>query len=191
MQIVLATSNAHKVEEINAITKEFGIEFILPPKEFNPIENGNTFAENSLIKAKEANRLTNKMTLADDSGLCVDYLDGAPGIMSARYSDTPQNRINKLLNELKNVPIEKRSAKFVCHITLLDENANILFSDFGEIKGHIGFEVKGEHGFGYDPIFVVENNTHTMAELPDSEKNTISHRARAIKKLLNFLSDLK
>src|SRR5574344_782383 len=103
MEIVLATSNPHKVEEINAITKPFGITFILPPEGFNPNETGEDFESNSLIKAICAYDLTHKMVLADDSGLCVDYLNGEPGIYSARYAETPSKRIEKLLNNMKDV----------------------------------------------------------------------------------------
>lgn len=108
LKIVLATSNPHKVEEINAITKDLGVEFILPPEGFDPIENAETFEENSLIKVKEANRLTGMMSLADDSGLCVNALDDRPGIHSARYADTPSARIERLLKELDGVPFENR-----------------------------------------------------------------------------------
>lgn len=186
-KIVLATSNPHKVEEINAITKDFGIEFVLPPKGFDPIENGQTFEENSLIKAREANKLTKMYALADDSGLCVDALDGRPGIYSARYADSPSARIEKLLGELKNVPFEKRGAKFVCAMTLLNENGEVIFSDRGECFGKIGCSAKGQNGFGYDPVFVVAGGNLTMAELSEEDKNKISHRALAVDKFLKFL----
>lgn len=187
LKIVLATSNSHKVEEINAITENFGVEFVMPPKGFDPEENGQTFEENALIKAKEANKLTNMPTLADDSGLCVDAFDGEPGIHSARYADSPKARIDKLLNELKNIPNKKRGAKFVCAMVLLDKNGNVLFSDRGECHGKIGFKPRGINGFGYDPIFVIEGGELTMAELPEEEKNKISHRANALNKVINFL----
>jgi len=186
-KIVLATSNPHKVEEINAITKNLDIEFILPPDGFDPIEDGETFEANALLKAKEANRLTDMPTLADDSGLCVDFLDGAPGIYSARYAETPKARIEKLLNALKDVPSEKRGAHFVCAMVLLDKDGNVLFSDRGECFGEIGYEAKGSNGFGYDPIFVVNGDSLTMAELPEEEKNKISHRGLALQKLIKYL----
>jgi len=189
-EIVLATGNPHKVEEINAIAAGLGIRFIMPPEGFNPVEDGVTFEENSLVKAKEANRLTGSMSLADDSGLCVDALDGAPGIYSARYADTPQKRIEKLLGALSGVEAQNRGAKFVCAMTLLDADGNILFSDRGECFGSIGFEAKGNNGFGYDPVFVVKGGNLTMAELNEEEKNKISHRAIALNKLLKFLSSL-
>lgn len=185
--IVLATSNPHKVEEINAITKGIGVEFTMPPEGFDPIENGKTFEENSLIKAQEANKLTGLPALADDSGLCVDALGGEPGIHSARYAETAQKRIEKLLNELKNVPKEKRGAKFVCAMTLLDRNGEITFSTVGECLGEIAFEAKGKNGFGYDPIFIVKGTDSTMAELPEEEKNIISHRGLALEKVTKYL----
>lgn len=190
-KIVLATSNPHKVEEINAITKDFGIEFILPPDGFDPIENGKTFEENSLLKAKEANRLTGMPSLADDSGLCVDALDGEPGIHSARYAETPKARIEKLLDVLKNVPEGQRNAKFVCAMTLLDKDGEILFSTRGECHGKISFEPKGQNGFGYDPIFIVEDGNLTMSELSEDEKNKISHRALALRNVTTFLHNNK
>ncbi len=187
-KIVLATSNPHKVEEINAIVKDIEIQFVLPEGEFDPIEDGKTFEENSLIKASEAHRLTGLPTLADDSGLCVDALDGAPGIHSARYADSADKRIQKLLDALKDVPNEKRQAKFVCAMTLLDESGKVVFADRGECLGKIGFEAKGTNGFGYDPIFVVDGKNLAMAELPEGEKNLISHRAIALQKLIAFLN---
>lgn len=184
-QIVLATSNPHKVEEINAIVKD--IEFILPPKEFNPEENGETFEENSLIKAKEANRLTGMVTLADDSGLCVEHLNGEPGIHSARYAPTAQERIDKLLNVMKGA--KNRRAKFVCAMTLLDKDGSVLTKVIGECHGEIDTVQKGKNGFGYDPIFIVDGYNQTMAELSEDEKNTISHRAKALEQIIEFLSD--
>lgn len=191
VKIVLATSNPHKVEEINAITKDLSVEFVLPTESFDPVEDGETFEANALIKAKEANRLTNMPTLADDSGLCVDALDGEPGIQSARYADTPKGRIEKLLNALKDVPLEKRGAKFVCAMTLLDKDGKVLFSDRGECHGKIGFEARGINGFGYDPIFIVNDGDLTMAELSEDKKNKISHRALALGKVINFLNTFK
>lgn len=190
-KIVLATSNPHKVEEVNAIMRGVGVEFVLPPDGFEPVEDGKTFEENAVIKAKEANRLTNLPAMADDSGLCVDALNGAPGLFSARYADTPKARIEKLLEELKDVPDEKRTAHFVCAVALLDKDGNVLFSDRGECHGKIGYKPKGQNGFGYDPVFVVDGGDLTMSELPEDEKNKISHRARALEKVTNFLHNSK
>lgn len=187
LKIVLATSNPHKVEEINAITKDLGVEFVLPPDGFDPVEDAETFEENALLKAKEANKLTGMPTLADDSGLCVDFLNGGPGIYSARYADTAKGRIEKLLKELKGAPPEKRGAHFVCAMVLLDKNGEVLFSDRGECYGKIGFEAKGKNGFGYDPVFIVNGGELAMAELTEEDKNKISHRAIALSKVTNFI----
>lgn len=186
-KIIFATSNPNKLEELKAICKDLAdIEFILPPKGFDPLENGSTFEENSLIKAREAARIGKVPALADDSGLCVDALNGAPGIHSARYAETPQKRIEKLLNVMKKE--ENRTAKFVCAMTLVDAEGNILCQKTGECSGKIDYECKGIHGFGYDPIFIVEAKDATMAELDEDEKNKISHRAKAIEQIISYLN---
>ena len=185
--IVFATGNAHKLKEIQEIAKDTDIEFILPGNGFNPIENGETFEENSLIKAKEAARVSGKISLADDSGLCVDALNGAPGIHSARYADTPQARIDKLLNVINCET--NRNAKFVCAMTLVDKNGDILFQTRGECLGKIAEKQSGINGFGYDPIFLTKDTDYklTMAEMSEEEKNEISHRGRALRKVLAYL----
>ena len=186
-KIIFATSNPNKLEELKAICKDLAdIEFILPPKGFNPLENGSTFEENSLIKAREASRIGKLPALADDSGLCVDALNGAPGIHSARYAETPQKRIEKLLNAIKKE--ENRTAKFVCAMTLVDAEGNILCQKTGECSGKIDYACKGSHGFGYDPIFIVEEKCVTMAELDEDEKNKISHRAKALEQIIFYLN---
>lgn len=191
MKIVFATGNAHKLKEIQEIAKDTGIEFILPGDGFHPIENGETFEENSLIKAKEAARVSGKISLADDSGLCVDALKGAPGIHSARYAETPQERIDKLLNAINGKTI--RNAKFVCAMTLVDKNGNILFQTRGECFGKIAEKQSGINGFGYDPIFLTKDTDYklTMAEMSEEEKNQISHRGRALRDVLKFLETIK
>lgn len=189
--IVFATGNSHKLQEINEIAKGTGIEFVLPPDSFNPNENGTTFEENSLIKAQEASRLSKMISLADDSGLCVEALNGAPGIYSARYADSPQERIDKLLSVLKDT--DNRNAKFVCAMTLVDKNGNILFRTRGECFGQIAYKQSGVNGFGYDPVFLTKDTNYkqTMAEMSEEEKNKISHRGRALRKVLEFLNTKK
>lgn len=189
MKIVFATGNAHKLQEINEIAQGTDIEFVLPPQGFEPVENGETFEENSLIKAREAARLSGMISLADDSGLCVEALNGAPGIHSARYADTAQARIDKLLYAIKNA--NNRKAKFVCAMTLVDESGNILFQTRGECHGDIAKEQSGLNGFGYDPIFIVEGTSKSMAQMSEEEKNEISHRGRALRKILEFLKHTK
>lgn len=185
--IVFATGNAHKLQEINEIAQGTDIEFILPPEGFDPIENGETFEENSLIKAREAARVSGMISLADDSGLCVEALGGAPGIHSARYAQTAQARIDKLLGVLQNE--KNRKAKFVCVMTLVDKDGNILFQTRGECHGAIAYKQSGTHGFGYDPVFLVAEGKRTMAEMSEDEKNEISHRGRALRKVLEYLNN--
>ncbi len=192
MKIIIATQNPHKVEEIKEIAKLFkftGAEFLPIDKslDFNPVENGVTFEENSYIKAKEANRLTGEFTLADDSGLCVNALDGAPGIHSARYAQTPEKRIEKLLEALKNS--NDRSAKFVCSMTLINPKGEPIFTSRGECLGKIAYTRSGVNGFGYDPVFVVEGTQKTMAEMTEDEKNTISHRSLALQHIFKYLKN--
>jgi len=188
LQITFATGNAHKLQEISAIADSTDIKFVLPPKGFNPVEDGKTFEENSLIKACEAARLSGMMSLADDSGLCVEALKGAPGIYSARYAETPQKRIDKLLKALKDE--KKRRAKFVCAMTLVDANGKIIFQTRGECYGKIAEIQAGTNGFGYDPVFYPEKYEKTMAELSETEKNKISHRGKALQNILKFLQTL-
>lgn len=185
MKIVFATSNPHKLHELNEICADSGIEFVLPSEGFAPIENGSTFEENSLIKAKEAFRVSKTYSLADDSGLCVEALDGAPGLYSARYAGTQDKKIEKLLGELKG--FENRRAKFVCCVTLLDDKGEMIFQTVGECHGSIVKERKGINGFGYDPIFKADNYDCTIAELSEEEKNKISHRGKALKNFLEFM----
>ena len=188
MKIVFATANPLKLQEVKDICGDCNIEFVLPDIGFNPIENGSTFEENSLIKAREAYRVSKTYCLADDSGLCVDALNGAPGLYSARYAGTQDEKIEKLLSELKDK--NNRSAKFVCYMTLLDDKGEKIFHTKGECRGSIVNERKGINGFGYDPIFMVDGYSKTMAELSADEKNQISHRAVALKNVLNFLQSM-
>ena len=190
MKIVLASSNKHKVQEINDIVKsKYGekcnIEFVLPPEGFDPIEDGKTFEENSKIKATAAWELTKSWALADDSGLCIKSLNGAPGLYSARYAETPQKRIERVLTEMKDKT--DRTAEFVCAMTLINPQGEVAYACKGVCKGSITQEPAGSNGFGYDPIFMVEGRTTTMAELSEEEKNQISHRSQALNQILDVL----
>ncbi len=188
MKIILASSNEHKVKEINAIVAGTGIEFILPPEGFDPIENGSTFEENSLIKAYYAWKLGKDWALADDSGLCIDALGGAPGIHSARYAETPQARIDRVLREMQG--IEDRSACFKCCMTLINPQGKVVFSHTGLCKGSIIEKPRGINGFGYDPIFLLKNSDKTMAELSEEEKNKVSHRGKALSVVLDYIRSI-
>ena len=184
-KIVFATTNEGKVKEIKEILKDFPIE-VVSMKEMGISaeieENGATFEENSLIKARALVKLTGLPALADDSGLEVDYLNGEPGIYSARYlgRDTDYDyKNNYIIDKLSGAKGEDRSARFVCVISLVLPDGRE-FVERGVVEGLIGYEQKGENGFGYDPIFYLPEYGKTSAELPPEEKNRISHRGKAL-----------
>ena len=192
MEITLGTGNEHKVFEINEIVRAQGfknIVFKAVEGDFNPIENGSTFEENSLIKAREGAKLSGMLTLADDSGLCIDALNGAPGLYSARYAGTQDEKIARILKELDGQ--ENRKAKFVCCMTLVDKDGNVVHTTRGECHGHIIKERKGTNGFGYDPVFMPNGFDITLAEMSEDGKNAISHRGRALVKMLEFIKDME
>ncbi len=185
MEIVFATNNINKLKEVNEIAEGSGISFILPPEGFNPEETGSTFAENSYIKAAAAAKLSGKVSLADDSGLCVEALNGAPGLYSARYAETRTLRIERLLKELSN--ISNRNAQFICCMTLVSPDGQVLNRTTGFCKGHITNAPHGNNGFGYDPVFVPENYNITIAEMNETDKNNISHRGNALRQMINYI----
>ncbi|MBQ6798225.1 MAG: XTP/dITP diphosphatase [Oscillospiraceae bacterium] len=193
MRAVLASKNAHKLKEIAKITERFGMELVLQSElglDLDPEENGTTFEENSMIKAKAVMEASGMAAIADDSGLMVDALGGEPGIYSARYGgDACKNdkeRYEYLLRKLENVPDEQRTAKFVSVITLLYPDGTSVIAR-GECPGIILREARGENGFGYDPVFYVKEDGLTMAEMSAERKNEISHRARALQALAKKL----
>ena len=193
-KIILASNNLHKIEEIKNILKDVDVEVKSLSEEnidIDVVEDGKTFEENAKKKASEiAKYLLNRgnndfIVMADDSGLEVEYLNGAPGIYSARYAGEHGNdkkNNEKLLNELLGVPREKRNSKFVCQIVLVDSKNNYL-SIRGEVKGTILEEISGEDGFGYDPLFYYEPLNKSFGELTSEEKNMVSHRANALNEL--------
>ena len=184
MKFVLATHNPNKIREMGAILGQFGVE-VVSPKELGITvdveETGSTFAENAMLKAKAICELAKLPAIADDSGLCVDALNGAPGVYSARYGhkSSDAERIAYLLENLKDVPAERRTAKFVCVITCRWPDGRRIVAR-GECPGQILFAPKGTGGFGYDPVFYLPELEKTYAELAPEEKNAISHRARAL-----------
>jgi XTP/dITP diphosphohydrolase len=184
--IVVATKNKNKVAEIAAITKEFGMKVISRDEagidDIDVEEKGDTYEENSLTKAKAIMSLCNKITIADDSGVEVDALFGAPGVISAMYAGDEcddQNNRDKMLKELDGVPLEKRTARFVSVISMVYPSGKEIVVR-GESEGHIIFEERGTNGFGYDSLFVPLGYSKTYAELSSEEKNKISHRAKAL-----------
>lgn len=195
-RLILSTGNPHKVKEIKDILKDLPIEVLSKDEvgleSFEIEEDGDTLEENAIKKAKALKEMVNGMVIADDTGLFVDYLNGQPGVNSARYSgpdaNSERNR-EKLLRELEGVPMDKRSAVFKTVIALATEDGEIR-TVIGECKGHISFELRGDSGFGYDPLFIVDGYDKTFAELGDDIKNTISHRARALDRLKNELTNI-
>lgn len=188
MHITLGTGNEHKVFEINEIVKSTGVEDIVftpAPEGFSPVESGETFEENSLIKSREAAKLSGMISMADDSGLCIEALNGAPGLFSARYGGSQDEKINRVLHELEGA--ENRRAKFVCTMSLVDKDGNIINVTKGECHGQIINERRGVNGFGYDPIFLPDGYDITLAQMSEEGKNSISHRGRALVKMLEFI----
>jgi len=185
-RIVLATQNKNKLVEMQAIFKHFDIQIINPPSDFDPVEDGETFFDNSLIKAKAASKLMGLPALADDSGLQIEALGGEPGVYSARWAETNADRIQKAIDKLDGQT--NRNAQFVCTMTLTDADGNLLHSAEGVCKGVILEEQKGTNGFGYDPIFFIPELNKTMAELNLDEKNQISHRSIALRQMIEFLN---
>ena len=186
MKLVLASNNAHKLEELSAILNTLGME-VVSQKEagvfIEPVEDGTTFEENSYIKAKTVMDACGLPTIADDSGLMVDALNGEPGVYSARYGGescvTDRDRLMYLLSRMEDVEEEKRTAKFVTVITMLTPDGKKIVAR-GECPGKLLRAPAGENGFGYDPIFYVPEEGCTFAQLRKEQKNAISHRARAL-----------
>lgn len=189
--LYLASNNAHKAEELGAMLKgRFDVRLA---KELKPginwVEDGDTFEANARIKAETVRKYTKEPVLADDSGLMVDALRGAPGVLSARFAgkdgDDEANNA-KLLEEIDPLPDRLLTARFVCVLHYIDEHGKS--HDFrGECRGRIVKTARGAHGFGYDPLFLVDGTDQTMAELPAEQKNAVSHRRRALDKWLAFL----
>ncbi len=185
MKIFIATKNAHKKKEFTRILEPMGFEVITEGDLERPLdeveENGTTFEENSMIKALAGMKSTGYITVADDSGICVDALDGRPGIFSARYSGenaTDRSNNDKLLEELKGVPDDKRTAKYVCVITCVFPSGESFFVK-GECCGRLTREPLCDEGFGYDPLFISEKGCFAL--IPPEEKDSISHRGKALR----------
>ncbi len=188
MKFVLATHNAGKVAELRAILQPAVANLdLIGYTGPEPIENGITFAENALIKARAAYEHTGMPAIADDSGLCVDILGGSPGIFTAIWAggrDNVQNR-QLLLRQLADISPAHRSAAFVCTIALVSETEELCFT--GNWPGSIAFAERGEHDHGYDPVFIPEGFEVTAAELEPEVKNALSHRAQALATLIDYL----
>lgn len=191
MKFILATKNQKKLKELQRILSPLGHEVISERDLPNPlpevIEDADTFEGNALLKARSAMKFTGLAAIADDSGLCVDYLDGAPGVYSARFAGEDQDdqkNNQKLLEALKGVEKEKRTARFVSAVAVVFENGKE-FTVRGTCEGYIAEEKQGENGFGYDPLFIGEMGCFGL--LTDSQKDSISHRGKALRKMVSEL----
>ncbi|TDO12950.1 XTP/dITP diphosphohydrolase [Bacillus subtilis] len=191
-EAIIATHNPGKVKEFKEILEPKGYDV----KSLAEIgfteeieETGHTFEENAILKAEAVAKAVNKMVIADDSGLSIDNLGGRPGVYSARYAGEQkddQANIDKVLSELKGIEKEQRTARFRCALAVSIPGEETKTVE-GHVEGYIADEPRGEYGFGYDPIFIVKDKDKTMAELTSDEKNKISHRADALKKLAKLL----
>jgi XTP/dITP diphosphohydrolase len=189
MKLLLATTNQGKIKELRRILGDEGIELIgLGDWSTEVEETGETFAENALLKARYYHEVSGLVTIADDSGLAVDALNGAPGVYSARYAGADASdldRIHKLLEEMKEVPAQHRGAHFVCAAAIVWSTGQRVFQ--AQASGRLLEELRGEGGFGYDPIFYYEPLGKTFAELTDTEKASVSHRGLAFRQLVGWL----
>ncbi|PKR82839.1 non-canonical purine NTP pyrophosphatase [Heyndrickxia camelliae] len=194
-QVIIATKNKGKAKEFEKLFSPYDIKvrtLLDFPDVADIEETGITFEENAIIKAESISKQFHTMVISDDSGLVVDALDGRPGIYSARFAGEEKDdeaNIQKLLFEMETVPQEKRTARFYCAIALAIPGEETITVS-GTCEGEILKEKRGTHGFGYDPIFLIKDKGKTMAELSSEEKNLISHRAKAIQKLISLLEDI-
>ena len=195
-EVIVATQNRGKVIEIKKVIKGLGFQ-ILSLNDFSGVpqleEDGKSFLENALKKARFYSRYFGRLTLADDSGLEVDVLKGRPGVYSARYAGeggSTQENNRKLLKEMEAIPLSKRGARFKCVLALVSPEGKEAVVE-GSCRGRIGFKEVGKKGFGYDPLFVLPSYGKTMAQLSVEEKNRISHRGKALKKLRKIIEGLR
>lgn len=196
MKLMIATKNKGKVNEIKKILRDLSGEFELYDlNDFNMkdvVEDGRSFEQNALIKAMEYSKVADMACLSDDSGLVVPYLNGEPGVYTARYAGqkaSDDDNIVKLLNNMKHAVGNDRKAYFVSAAALALPDGTVIITR-GECVGSITIDKKGSNGFGYDPVFYVKEYLRTFAELSDEEKNAVSHRAKALKKMNEYLSKL-
>ena len=191
-RLVVASTNAGKVREIQAALASLGEWFLEPFS--NSVggfeETCFTFLENAVQKAKHFSCMVDSLTLADDSGLMVDALDGRPGVQSARYAPTHEARNQRLLEELQGIPDDRRGARFVCALALA-RSGTVLWTVEASVEGRVTHAPAGTHGFGYDPIFWLPDRECTMSQIPLMEKNRISHRGRAVTRLKESLEAMR
>jgi len=196
IKLLIATNNPGKLREYQEILTDLPVELVSPADAgltLDPEETGSTFEENAIIKAQEFAQVSGLLTLADDSGLEIDALNGEPGVYSARYGNTAkqdhEGRYRLVLEKLANTPSEQRTARFKCVVALVAGEKVVGTAD-GAVEGVITLAPKGEGGFGYDPVFFVPEFERTMAELTSDEKNSISHRSRAVHAAMPMIEQL-
>jgi len=193
MELIVATKNKKKLEEIKEILKSLDLKILSLtdyPKALRIIENAKTFRENAIKKALKIARVTQKLTLGEDSGLCVDALKGKPGIYSSRFAGKDKSDLKnnlKLLKLLKGLPENKRKAHYICAVALADKNGLVSVVE-GRCDGVIGLKMQGQFGFGYDPLFVIPKYKKTFAQLGARIKHKMSHRFRALQKARSHLT---
>jgi XTP/dITP diphosphohydrolase len=187
-KLVVATGNPGKLAELQEYLIDLPWELALKPAEIDVDETGTTFMENARLKASEVAKAVGEWSIADDSGLVVAALDGAPGLYSARYGKTDEDRINRLLRELGNNP--NRQAKFICAIAIANPEGEIILATEGICSGEILHHPRGNNGFGYDPIFYVTSQQQTFAEMSPATKSQVSHRGIAFAQLMPKLLEL-
>ncbi|GAE92667.1 nucleoside 5-triphosphatase RdgB [Gracilibacillus boraciitolerans JCM 21714] len=195
-ELIIATKNPGKMKDFKGLFEPLGIRVSslldFPELVEDIEETGSTFEENAAIKAEAICEKFNLPVISDDSGIEIDALNGAPGVYSARYAGEEKDdlaNLQKVLNELSDVPKEQRSGRFVCVLAIAQPDEKIILKR-GECEGMIGFEAIGEYGFGYDPIFYPAGSSRTMAELTPEEKNNISHRRKALDKIEKWVKEL-
>jgi XTP/dITP diphosphohydrolase len=196
VKLLIATNNPGKLREYQEILADLPVELVFPADAgltLDPEETGSTFAENAIIKAQAFAQASGLLTLADDSGLEIDALNGEPGVYSARYGNTAKKdhagRYRLVLEKMADTPLEKRTARFKCVVALASGDEIIGTAD-GAVEGVITCAPKGDGGFGYDPVFFVPEFERTMAELTADEKNSISHRSRAVQAAMPLIEQL-
>ena len=187
-KLYLASKNLGKIEEYKKLLLNVNCQLLLQPDSIDVEENGITFRENAIKKASEVSKKTRNYAISDDSGICIDALDGKPGIYSSRYAHNDQKRIERVLNELEGE--ENRSAFFVANVCVCSPTGNVILESEAKCFGNIILKPRGNSGFGYDPIFEEASSKLTFAEMNDKLKDSCSHRGKAIKKIIPQLLEM-
>ena len=181
-KLYLASKNQGKIEEYKKLLLNINCQLLLQPESIEVEENGITFRENAIKKAREVSKETRNYAIADDSGICIDALDGKPGIYSSRYAENDQKRIERVLNELNGE--ENRSAYFIANVCVCSPTGNVILESEAKCFGNIILKPRGKSGFGYDPIFEELSSKLTFAEMNNEIKDLYSHRGKALKKII-------